>query len=68
MNRRHVQHLLSGYIDGSLSPAATRAVAAHLDACPQCARELAQWRAILRLVSYHAPMACPIDCAEAVLH
>src|SRR5438132_12436317 len=68
MNRRHAQHLFSGYIDGSLSAAATRFVEAHLSCCPDCARELEQWRAVLRLVSYHAPMSCPIDCAAAVLH
>src|SRR5258708_423079 len=67
MNRRHVQHFLSDYIDGSLSAAATRSVAAHLASCPECARELEQWRAVLRMVAFHAPMACPIDCAEAVL-
>jgi anti-sigma factor RsiW len=67
MNRRHIQHLFSGHIDGSLSPAATRFVEAHLSSCPDCARELQQWRAVLRLVSYHAPMSCPIDCAEVVL-
>ena len=65
--RRHVPHLFSAYIDGDLSPARTRAVETHLAACPACARELEQWRAVLRLVSYHAAVTCPIDCAEAVL-
>lgn len=65
--RRHVQHLLSVYIDGDLSPAGARAVAAHLEECPGCARELEQWRAVLRLVSQHGAVLCPIDCAEAVL-
>jgi anti-sigma factor RsiW len=69
MNRRgHVQHLFSSYIDGDLSPARTRAVEAHLAECSACAGELAQWRAVLRLVSSHAAVTCPIDCAEAVLH
>src|SRR5438132_8163353 len=67
MNRRHVQHLLSAYIDGSLSAAVTRVVEAHLTSCSECARELAEWRAVLRLVSHHALMSCPIDCAERVL-
>ena len=65
--RRHVPHLFSAYIDGDLSPARARAVETHLAACPACARELEQWRAVLRLVSYHAAVTCPIDCAEAVL-
>lgn len=65
--RRHVQHLLSAYIDGDLSPARARAVAAHLEECPECVLELEQWRAVLRLVSQQAAVACPIDCAEAVL-
>jgi anti-sigma factor RsiW len=67
MSRRHVHHLLSGYIDGALSPVATRFVESHLAWCPECTRELAQWRAVLRLVSQHAAMTCPIDCAESVL-
>jgi anti-sigma factor RsiW len=65
--RRHVQHLFSSYIDGDLSPARTRAVEAHLAECSACAGELAQWRAVLRLVSSHAAVTCPIDCAEVVL-
>ena len=44
--RRHVPHLFSAYIDGDLSPARTRAVETHLAACPACARELEQWRAV----------------------
>jgi anti-sigma factor RsiW len=64
---RHVQHLLSAYIDGDLPPIRARRVEAHLAVCPACARELKQWRGILRLVSYHAAVSCPIDCAEAVL-
>lgn len=67
MRRRHVQHLLCGYIDGALSAATNRYVEAHLAACGECARELARWRAVLRLVSRHGPMSCPIDCAETVL-
>jgi anti-sigma factor RsiW len=68
MNRRRpVQHLFSAYIDGDLSPARARAVEAHLADCPACAVELEQWRAVLRLVSCHAAVTCPIDCAEAVL-
>src|SRR5690349_17965795 len=65
--RRHVYHLLSAYIDGDLSPASARAVALHLEECPACDRELEQWRAVLRLVSQHAAVNCPIDCAEVVL-
>src|SRR5438105_244458 len=64
---RHFQHLFSAYIDGDLSPARARLVEAHLAACAACTRELEQWRGILRLVSYHATVSCPIDCAEAVL-
>jgi anti-sigma factor RsiW len=68
MNReRHVLELLSDYIDGCLSPLTARRVEAHLAACPSCAAELEQWRAVLRLVSRHAAVPCPIDCADAVL-
>ena len=65
--RRHVQHLISDYIDGCLSSAVARHVEAHLAACPTCAQELEQWRMMLRLVSSHASIPCPIDCATAVL-
>jgi anti-sigma factor RsiW len=65
--RRHVQHLFSDYIDGSLSPGQAARVEAHLAGCPACARELAEWRAVLRLVATHAPVRCPIDCASAVI-
>jgi anti-sigma factor RsiW len=64
---RLVQHLFSAYIDGDLSPVRARRVEVHLARCPACSRELDQWRGMLRLVSYHAAVACPIDCAEAVL-
>jgi anti-sigma factor RsiW len=68
MNRHpHVFHLLSDYIDGCLSSTAASRVEAHLGDCPTCARELEQWRAVLRLVSRHASVYCPIDCAEAVV-
>src|SRR6478672_10531111 len=63
----HILHLLSDYIDGCLSAAATRRVEAHLMSCPACAGELEQWRAVLQLVSRHASVPCPIDCAEAVV-
>ena len=45
MSRRHVQHLFSAYIDGTLSPDARRFVESHLTLCSGCAQELAQWRA-----------------------
>ncbi len=68
MNRqKHIHILLSEYIDGCLSPAATRRVETHLAECAACATELAQLRAVLRLVSKHAAVSCPIDCAEAVM-
>lgn len=68
MNRcRRVFALLSAYIDGDLAPAQARAVEAHLSGCAGCRRELEEWRALLRMVSYHATVSCPIDCAEAVL-
>jgi hypothetical protein len=64
---RHIVPLISDYIDGCLAPIAVRQVEEHLARCSPCARELEQWRAILHLVSRHASMSCPIDCAEAVL-
>ena len=67
IRQHHVFHLLSDYIDGCLSAAATRRVEAHLSSCLTCAGELEQWRAVLQLVSRHAAVPCPIDCAEVVV-
>jgi anti-sigma factor RsiW len=67
IRQHHVFHLLSDYIDGCLPAAATRRVEAHLASCPTCAGELEQWRAVLQLVSRHAAVPCPIDCAEVVV-
>jgi anti-sigma factor RsiW len=63
----HVQHLLSDYIDGCLSSRAVRSVEAHLAICPTCAGELEEWRSLLQLVSRHAAVPCPIDCADLVM-
>jgi hypothetical protein len=42
----HIRPLLSVYLDGELAPARQAEVAAHLDACPDCARALADFRAL----------------------
>src|SRR5690242_5395280 len=64
---RHILPLISDYIDGCLPPGLMRQVEEHLAHCPPCTHEVEQWRAVLRLVSLHAAMSCPIDCSEAVL-
>lgn len=63
----HIGHLLSDYIDGCLTPRIVRRVEAHLARCSACARELEEWRSLLKLVSRHATIQCPIDCADLVL-
>ena len=65
--QEHVIPLLSDYIDGCLSGRLTRRVEAHLQVCLSCAQELEEWRAVLSLVSNHASLRCPIDCAEIIV-
>lgn len=44
MNHEEVRQSLDAYHDGELSGAARREVEAHLSACPECRRSLADWR------------------------
>ena len=41
--------LVTGYLEGALSPAARRRFEAHLAGCPHCTEYLAQMRATIKL-------------------
>ena len=45
-----VDRSLDAYVDGELAPDAAAAMRAHVDACPACARRVAERRALIRLV------------------
>lgn len=47
----HYLEEFSAYLDGAMTGAAMREIAAHLEACPACAGEFAQWRNTQALVS-----------------
>jgi anti-sigma factor RsiW len=49
----------SAYLDGAVSGAAMRDIAAHLEACPVCTKEFAQWRNTQALVSSIGPAKAP---------
>lgn len=51
----------SEYLDGAVSGAEMQSIAAHLDACGECAAEFAQWRSLQRLLSNVGPAKPPAD-------
>jgi anti-sigma factor RsiW len=55
----HFREQFSVYLDGAVSGAAMHEIAAHLEACPGCADEFAQWRAAQALISSIGPAKAP---------
>jgi len=51
----------SAYLDGAVSGAAMREIAAHLEVCAACRDEFAQWRKAQALVSSIGPAKAPSD-------
>jgi anti-sigma factor RsiW len=51
----------SAYLDGAVSGAAMHEIAAHLEACPGCAAEFAEWRIAQSLISSIGPAKAPAD-------
>jgi anti-sigma factor RsiW len=49
----------SAYLDGAVTGAAMQEIAAHLEACPGCAAEFAQWRVAQSLISSIGPAKAP---------
>jgi hypothetical protein len=55
----HYSEQFSAYLDGAVTGTAMREIAAHLEACPGCDAEFAQWRNAQSLVSSIGPAKAP---------
>jgi anti-sigma factor RsiW len=55
------RHQFSAYLDGAVTGAAMREIAAHLEACAGCADDFAQWRNAQCLISSIGPAKAPAD-------
>jgi anti-sigma factor RsiW len=51
----------SPYLDGAMTGAAMQGIAAHLETCPDCSAEFAEWRSTQSLVSSIGPAKAPSD-------
>jgi anti-sigma factor RsiW len=59
----NVRQQFSAYLDGAVSGADMQAIAAHLEACPPCSGDFAQWRQTHALVSSIGPAKAPANLA-----
>jgi anti-sigma factor RsiW len=66
MDCRHVEEMLSPYLDGELPPELRGQVAAHLQGCPACRRELALLTRLEEVLG-ELPAPAPAPLAERVL-
>jgi hypothetical protein len=57
------QALFSAYLDSALTGLEMHALRGHLEACAECAREFAQWRAAQASLSKLGPARAPADLA-----
>ncbi len=57
----HSRQQFSAYLDGAVTGAAMQQIAAHLEACSDCAAEFAQWRIAQSLISSIGPAKAPAD-------
>jgi len=55
----HYREQFSPYLDGAMTGAAMHEIAAHLEGCPGCNAEFAQWRTAQSLVSSIGPAKAP---------
>lgn len=58
--------LISAYVDGQLTESQTAAVEDHLKECPECARQLDQYRLINDLINTEK-VNCPVDLTATVM-
>jgi anti-sigma factor RsiW len=57
----HYRDQFSAYLDGAVTGAAMHEIAAHLEICPGCAAEFAQWRNAQSLISSIGPAKAPAN-------
>jgi anti-sigma factor RsiW len=57
----HLREQFSAYLDGAVTGAVMHEIAAHLEVCPACSVEFAQWRNAQSLVSSIGPAKAPED-------
>jgi anti-sigma factor RsiW len=57
----HVRQQFSAYLDGAVTGAAMHEIAAHLEDCPGCEAEFAEWRNAQLLVSSIGPAKAPAN-------
>jgi anti-sigma factor RsiW len=57
----HFRREFSAYLDGAISGAAMHEIAAHLQLCPACTEEFAQWRKAQALISSIGPAKAPAN-------
>jgi anti-sigma factor RsiW len=58
---RHIRAEFSDYLDGAVSGAAMQEISQHLEKCPPCADEFAEWRNAQALLSSLGPAKAPRD-------
>ena len=58
---------LSAFLDGTLAPDERREVAAHLEGCPECRRELAGLEQTVALLRRVEPARAPVGFVDRVL-
>jgi len=51
----------SSYLDGAVTGAVMQSLAAHLESCPACSAEFAQWRAMQQALATLGPAKAPAD-------
>ncbi len=56
-----VRTSFSGYLDGAISGREMHSVAAHLEACRECAADFAGWRGMQRVLAETGPVKAPAD-------
>jgi anti-sigma factor RsiW len=60
---RSIRSRFSDYLDGNLSGVVMQSIAAHLDACGECAAEFGQWRSMQQSLAALSPVRPPADLA-----
>jgi negative regulator of sigma E activity len=60
---KSIRERFSAYLDGALTGVAMQQTASHLEACGECAREFASWRAMQAMLAKIGPAKAPANLA-----